>query len=176
MWVVTNKSTKTPKSTYFSPTVTSSLLDIIQNLLNETHANEMKNFVSNPVYTDAQTTSGVIYPGGNPELTSYILGESEVPLGTHVDVQATNILLQEMFSDENAHYIPSLLAKKIPYTATTPQPSSLQAKAKKLMQKTKKNMRKINFKKAVTQKFREYDQKLKALTNFNVSEAFEKVV
>ncbi|GJX09791.1 hypothetical protein Tco_0199650 [Tanacetum coccineum] len=35
---------------------------------------------------------------------------------------------------------------------------------------------KINFKKAVTQKIREYDQKLKALTNFNVSEAFEKVV
>ncbi|GKE78153.1 hypothetical protein Tco_1544273, partial [Tanacetum coccineum] len=44
------------------------------------------------------------------------------------------------------------------------------------MQKAKKNMRKINFKKAVTQKIREYDQKLKALINFNVSEAFEKVV
>nr|GEU88409.1 hypothetical protein [Tanacetum cinerariifolium] len=37
-------------------------------------------------------------------------------------------------------------------------------------------MRKINFKKAVTQKFREYDQKLEALTNFNVFEAFEKEV
>ncbi|GJZ85948.1 hypothetical protein Tco_0657558 [Tanacetum coccineum] len=35
---------------------------------------------------------------------------------------------------------------------------------------------KINFKKAVTQKIREYDQKLKALINFNVSEAFEKGV
>ncbi|GJZ41264.1 hypothetical protein Tco_0588150 [Tanacetum coccineum] len=44
------------------------------------------------------------------------------------------------------------------------------------MQKAKKNMRKINFKKAVAQKFREYDQKLKALTNFSVSEAFEKDV
>ncbi|GJS25798.1 hypothetical protein Tco_0486418 [Tanacetum coccineum] len=44
------------------------------------------------------------------------------------------------------------------------------------MQKAKKNMRKINFKKAVAQKFREYDQKLKALTNFNVSKAFEKAV
>ncbi|GKE34163.1 hypothetical protein Tco_1453485, partial [Tanacetum coccineum] len=44
------------------------------------------------------------------------------------------------------------------------------------MQKAKKNMRKINFKKAVTQKIREYDQKLKALINFNVSEAFEKAV
>ncbi|GJX94889.1 hypothetical protein Tco_0349475 [Tanacetum coccineum] len=59
---------------------------------------------------------------------------------------------------------------------TTPQPSSLQAKAKKLMQKAKKNMRKINFKKGVAQKFREYDQKLEALTNFNVSEAFEKAI
>ncbi|GJY48380.1 hypothetical protein Tco_0438336 [Tanacetum coccineum] len=36
--------------------------------------------------------------------------------------------------------------------------------------------RKINFKKAVAQKFREYDQKLEALTNFNVFEAFEKAV
>ncbi|GJV63514.1 ribonuclease H-like domain-containing protein [Tanacetum coccineum] len=44
------------------------------------------------------------------------------------------------------------------------------------MQKAKKNMRKINFKKAVAQKFREYDQKLEALRNFNVSEVFEKVV
>ncbi|GKE61235.1 hypothetical protein Tco_1511602 [Tanacetum coccineum] len=44
------------------------------------------------------------------------------------------------------------------------------------MQKAKKNMRKFNFKKAVTQKFKEYDQKLEALTNFNVSEAFEKAI
>ncbi|GJY79615.1 hypothetical protein Tco_0485416, partial [Tanacetum coccineum] len=35
-----NKSTETPKSTYFSPTVTSSSLDFIQNLFNETPANE----------------------------------------------------------------------------------------------------------------------------------------
>ncbi|GKB09581.1 hypothetical protein Tco_0837893 [Tanacetum coccineum] len=102
-------------------------------------------FMSNPVYTDAQTTSTVIYPKGNPELTIYISGASKVPLGTHVDVQATN-------------------------------PNSLQAKAKKLMQKAKKNMRKINFKKAVAHKFSEYDQKLEALTNFNVFEAFEKAI
>ncbi|GJS73042.1 hypothetical protein Tco_0705883 [Tanacetum coccineum] len=44
------------------------------------------------------------------------------------------------------------------------------------MQKANKNMRKFNFKKAVTHKFKEYDQKLEALTNFNVFEAFEKVV
>ncbi|GKF75512.1 hypothetical protein Tco_0224956, partial [Tanacetum coccineum] len=82
---------------------------------------------------------------------------SEVPLGTHVDVLATKTLMQEMFPDENAHHIPSLPTKKIPYHTTTPQPSSLQAKAKKLMQTTKTNMRKFNFKKAVTQKFKEYD-------------------
>ncbi|GKA19909.1 hypothetical protein Tco_0699824 [Tanacetum coccineum] len=74
----------------------------------------------------------------------------EVPLGTHVDVLATTTLMQEIFPNENAHHIPSLPAKKIPYPTTTPQPNSLQAKAKKLMQKAKKNMRKINFKKAVT--------------------------
>ncbi|GJT47280.1 hypothetical protein Tco_0955995, partial [Tanacetum coccineum] len=37
-------------------------------------------------------------------------------------------------------------------------------------------MRKIKFKKAVAQKFKEYDQNLEALTNFNVSKAFEKAV
>ncbi|GJR77185.1 hypothetical chloroplast RF21, chloroplastic [Tanacetum coccineum] len=36
--------------------------------------------------------------------------------------------------------------------------------------------RKFNFKKAVAQRFKEYDQKLEALTNFNISEAFEKSV
>ncbi|GKB10464.1 hypothetical protein Tco_0844387 [Tanacetum coccineum] len=84
--------------------------------------------------------------------------------------------VQEMFPDENAHHLSSLPATKTSYPITNPQPSSLQAKTKKLMQKAKKNMRKINFKKAVAQKFREYDQKLEALTNFNVSEAFEKAV
>ncbi|GJS74250.1 hypothetical protein Tco_0707091 [Tanacetum coccineum] len=140
-----NKSTATPNSTYLSPTVTSSSLDFIQTLLDETPANKLTYFMSHPVYTDAQTTSVVHNPVGNPKLTSYIAGASEVPL-----------------------------AKKIPYPTTYPQPSSLQAKAKKLMQKAKKNMRKFRFKKVVAQKFKEYDQKLEALTNFNVSEAFKK--
>ncbi|GJU27290.1 hypothetical protein Tco_1165911 [Tanacetum coccineum] len=135
-----NKSTATPNSTYLSPTVTSSSIDFIQTLLDETPANELTDFMSHLVYTDAQTTS------------------------------------VETFPDENAHHLSSPPTKKTSYPKTTPQPSSLQAKAKKLMQKAKKNMRKINFKKAVTQKFKEYDQKLEALTNFNVSEAFEKAV
>ncbi|GKE05333.1 hypothetical protein Tco_1397351 [Tanacetum coccineum] len=120
-----NKSTATPNSTYLSPTVTSSSLDFIQTLLDETYANELTEFMSHPVYTNAQTTSVVHKLEGNPELTSYISGASKVPL-----------------------------AKKILYPTTNPQPNSLQAKAKKLMQKEKKNMRKINFKKAVAQKFR----------------------
>ncbi|GKD02372.1 hypothetical protein Tco_1177346, partial [Tanacetum coccineum] len=158
-----NKSTATPNSTYLSPTVTSSSLDFIQTLLYETPVNELMNFMSHLVFTDAQTTSVVHNPEGNPKLTSYISGASEVPLGTHVDVLATKSLMQEMFPDENAYRIPSLPAKKIPYPTTYPQPSSLQVKAKKLMQKAKKNMRKFNFKKAVIQKFKEYDQKLEAL-------------
>ncbi|GJU34415.1 hypothetical protein Tco_1182769 [Tanacetum coccineum] len=72
-----------------------------RNLLNETPYNDLMDLVSNPVYTDAQTTSAVIYAEGNPELTSYISG---------------------------------------------------------------------------AQKFREYDQKLEAVTNFNVFEAFKKAV
>ncbi|GJU74123.1 hypothetical protein Tco_1265528 [Tanacetum coccineum] len=124
--------------------------------------------------TDAYITSVVHKQEGNPELTSYILGASKVPLGTHVDVLATKILMHEMFPDDNAHHTPSIPAKKIPYPTTYPQLSSLQAKAKKLMQKAKKNMRKFNFKKAVAQKFKEYDQKLEALTNFNIFKAFAK--
>nr|GEU78260.1 hypothetical protein [Tanacetum cinerariifolium] len=171
-----NKSTATPYSTYLSLTVTSSSLDFIQTLLDETSSNELMDFMSHLVYNDAQTTSMVHNPEGNPELTSYISGASEVPLGTHVDVLETKTLMQEMFPDENAHHIPSLPEKKFPYRTTTLQPSSLQAKAKKLMQKAKKNMRKFNFKKTVAHKSKEYDQKLEALTNFNISEAFEKVV
>nr|GEV45718.1 hypothetical protein [Tanacetum cinerariifolium] len=148
--------------------------DFIQNLLDEIPANELMDFMSHPVYTDAQTTSVVHNPEGNPELTSYISGASEILLGTYVDVLVTKTLMQEMFPGKNTHCIPSLLAKKIPYPTTYPQPSSLQAKAKKLIQNAKKNMRKFNFKKALAQKFKEYDQKLEALTNFNVSEAFEK--
>ncbi|GJW08015.1 hypothetical protein Tco_1570438 [Tanacetum coccineum] len=83
-----NKSTATPNSTYLSLTVTSSSLDFIQTLLDETPTNELTDFMSHPVYTDAQTTSVVHNPEGNPELTSYISGASKVPLGTHVDVLA----------------------------------------------------------------------------------------
>ncbi|GJY87045.1 hypothetical protein Tco_0501673, partial [Tanacetum coccineum] len=82
----------------------------------------------------------------------------------------------EMFLDDAAHHISSpsaTITHKIPINL---QPNSIQAKAKKLMQKAKKNMRKINFKKAVAHKFIEYDQKLESLTNFNVSKAFEKAV
>ncbi|GKA17280.1 hypothetical protein Tco_0697117 [Tanacetum coccineum] len=144
-----NKSTATPNSTYLSLTVTSSSLDFIQTLLDETPANELIDFMSHPVYTDAQTTSVVHNPEGNPELTSYISGASEVPLGTHVDVLATKTLLSEMFPDEYAHHLSSLPATKTSYPTINPQQSSLQAKAKKLIQKEKKNMMKINFKKAV---------------------------
>ncbi|GJU45798.1 hypothetical protein Tco_1203064 [Tanacetum coccineum] len=149
-----NKYTATPNSTYLSPTVTSSSLDFIKTLLDKTLANELTDFMSHPVYTDAHTTSVVHNLEGNPELTSCILGASKVPLGTHKDVLATKTLMQEMFSHENAHHIPSLPAMKIPYPTTYPQPSSLQAKAKNLMQKEKKNMGKFNFKKAVAQKIK----------------------
>ncbi|GJX69441.1 hypothetical protein Tco_0305168, partial [Tanacetum coccineum] len=83
--------------------------------------------------------------------------------------------MQEMFPDKNDYHLSSPPATKTSYPITYPQPNSLQAKAKKLMQNAKKNMRKINFKKAVAQKFREYDQKLEALTNFNVLKHLKKL-
>ncbi|GJU61496.1 hypothetical protein Tco_1243331 [Tanacetum coccineum] len=143
---VYNKCTEPLKSTCLNPIVTTLSLEYIQSLLNEPPANELTNFLSNPVYTDAHTTSVVANPDGNPE---------------------------EMFLDEAFHHISSPPAN---IQVKDPQPSSLQAKAKKLMQKAKKNMRKINFKRAVTQRFKEYDQKLKALTSINVSEAIDKAV
>ncbi|GJU91969.1 hypothetical protein Tco_1304392 [Tanacetum coccineum] len=148
-----NKSTATPNSTYLSLTVTSSSLYFIQTLLDETPTNELTDFMIHPVYIDAQTTSMVHNPEGHPDLTSYILGASEVPIGTHVGVLATKTLLQEMFPNENAHHLSSLSATKMSYPTTYPQPSSLQAKAEK-----------------------EYDQNLEALINFNVFEAFERAV
>ncbi|GKA17358.1 hypothetical protein Tco_0697195 [Tanacetum coccineum] len=83
-----NKSTKTPNSTYFGPTVTSSSLDYIQTLLDDTPANELMDFMSYPVYTDTQTTLVVHNLKGNPELKSYISGASEVPLAFKKAVQA----------------------------------------------------------------------------------------
>ncbi|GJU63400.1 ribonuclease H-like domain-containing protein [Tanacetum coccineum] len=80
-----NKSTATPNSTYPSLTVTSSLLDFIQTLVDEIPANKLTNFMSHRVYIDAHTSSVVHNPKGNPELTSYISGASKVPLGIHVD-------------------------------------------------------------------------------------------
>ncbi|GJV15890.1 hypothetical protein Tco_1361213 [Tanacetum coccineum] len=130
-----NKSTEPLKSTYLSPTGTCSSLDYIQIMLNETPANNLTDFMSHPVYTDAQTTSAIIYLDGNHELTSYISGASKVPVGTHVDVQATNILLQEMFPEETAHHNSSPPAITTSYPITKTQDVSLQAKAKKLMQK-----------------------------------------
>ncbi|GKD39948.1 hypothetical protein Tco_1260155, partial [Tanacetum coccineum] len=115
-----NKSTATPNSTYLSSTVTSSLLDFIQTLIYETPVNELMDFMSHPMYTDAHSTSVVHNLKGNLELTSYISDASEVPLGIHVDVLATKTLMHEMFPDENAHHIPSLPTKKIPYHTITP--------------------------------------------------------
>nr|GEY43259.1 hypothetical protein [Tanacetum cinerariifolium] len=79
------KSTTTPNSTYLSLTVTSSLLDFIQTLLDETPVNELMNFMNHSVYIDAQTTSVVHKLEGNRELTSYISGASEVPLDIDKD-------------------------------------------------------------------------------------------
>ncbi|GJV88862.1 hypothetical protein Tco_1532800 [Tanacetum coccineum] len=99
-----NKSIEPLKSTYLSPTVTCSSLEYIQSLLNEPPANELTDFMSNPVYTNAHITSKVANIKGNPEVTSHISGASKVPFGTHVDVQETNLVLQEMFLEEAAHH------------------------------------------------------------------------
>nr|GEV35528.1 hypothetical protein [Tanacetum cinerariifolium] len=89
-----NKSTATPNSTYLSLTVTSSSLDFIQTLLDETPVNELIDFISHAVYTDAQTTSVVHNPEGNPKLISYISGAFEVPLEALEKVVQAKVLTE----------------------------------------------------------------------------------
>ncbi|GKE58015.1 hypothetical protein Tco_1497200 [Tanacetum coccineum] len=99
----------------------SKLENKIEESANETNdADESDMDLSNDNPDGDDDATGGANPEGNPELTRYISGASEVPLVTPVDVLATKTLLRT--------------------------------------------------------KFREYDQKLEALTNFNVSEAFKKVV
>ncbi|GJV12011.1 hypothetical protein Tco_1353552 [Tanacetum coccineum] len=100
-------------------------------------------------YTDAHTTSAVANLEGNPK---------------------------EMFPDNADHQVSSPLETTTHDIVTNSQQNTLQAKAKKLMAKAKHNIHKISFKKAVEQKFKEYDQKLEALTSINVSEAIEDAV
>ncbi|GKA95673.1 hypothetical protein Tco_0817768, partial [Tanacetum coccineum] len=119
-----NKSTEPLKSTYLSPAVTCSSLDYIQSLLNETPVHELPDIMSHPVYTDAHTTSVVHNSEGNPKIISYKSCASEVPFGTHVDVQATNLVLQDMFPDEGAHYNSSLPANTTHYPTINPQHNS----------------------------------------------------
>nr|GEX54248.1 hypothetical protein [Tanacetum cinerariifolium] len=111
-----NKSTEPFKSTYLSLMVTCSSLKYIQSLLNESPAHELMDFMSNPMYTNAHTTSVVANPEGNPEVTSYI-------------------------SDKASHHISSPPANSTHNPIINPQHNSLQVKAKKLTQKSKKNMR-----------------------------------
>ncbi|GKE34908.1 hypothetical protein Tco_1454230, partial [Tanacetum coccineum] len=83
---------------------------------------EFGDISSTDIYTDAHTTSMVANTEGNPE---------------------------EMFPDEAAYHTSSPPANTTNYPITHHQQNSLQAKEKKLMQKAKKNMMKINFKRTL---------------------------
>ncbi|GJU11499.1 hypothetical protein Tco_1133895 [Tanacetum coccineum] len=91
-------------------------------------------------------------------------------------LKSTYLSHMEMFLDDSDHPISSPPANTTHNPVTNPQQNSLQAKAKKLMEKDKKNIRKITFRKAVAHKFKEYDQKLEALSSIKVSEAIEEAV
>ncbi|GJU83390.1 retrotransposon protein, putative, ty1-copia subclass [Tanacetum coccineum] len=125
-----NKSTATPDSTYLGPTITSSSLDFIQTLLDETPANELTDFMSHPV-----CSSNKKFAAGNVSgrvCSSYTISTSK----------------------ENSLSYNNSLTKLTP------------SQSKEADAKGEKNMRKINFKKAVAQKFREYDQKLSQISMF----------
>nr|GEU54631.1 hypothetical protein [Tanacetum cinerariifolium] len=94
-----HKSTETPKSTYFSLMITSSPLDFIQNLLDETLVNELMNLISNPVYTDAHRTSMVHKPKGNPDVRSFSSSASEVPFDGARKLITTTLKLLMVFTN-----------------------------------------------------------------------------
>ncbi|GJS44951.1 hypothetical protein Tco_0595072 [Tanacetum coccineum] len=97
----------------------------VHNLLDETLVNELTDSISNHVYTDAHTTSMVHNPGGYHDVRSFLSGASKVPFGTHVDVQATNLVLLETFPDDAAHHSSSPPATITLKLLTNPQPNSL---------------------------------------------------
>ncbi|GKB45403.1 hypothetical protein Tco_0896156 [Tanacetum coccineum] len=93
----------------------------IHNLLIEPLVHELTNLMSNLVYTDAHTTSVMANPKGNPKVTSYISGASEVPFGTNVGLQATILVFKEMFLDDADHPISSSPANTTHNSVTNPQ-------------------------------------------------------
>ncbi|GJZ48410.1 hypothetical protein Tco_0602242 [Tanacetum coccineum] len=96
-----NKSTTTPNSTYLSPMVTSSLLDFIQTLLDETLANKLTDFMSHPVYTDAQTTLVVHNPEGNPGANSNIRPRLNTSVLEVMKTNQINIFTQSSTSTDD---------------------------------------------------------------------------
>ncbi|GJZ74773.1 hypothetical protein Tco_0639238, partial [Tanacetum coccineum] len=142
-----DKTKKPPKFTPISPAVTCSSMKDYINLRNDQPENKLTDLMRGPVYTETQTTFVVANPEGNPE---------------------------EMFEDAVDHQVSSPPATTTHNLITNPQQSSIQAKAKKLI--TKARHTKLNFKKAVEKKFKEYYQKLESLSTINVFEVIEETV
>nr|GEU94844.1 uncharacterized mitochondrial protein AtMg00810-like [Tanacetum cinerariifolium] len=140
------------------------------NHINDPSGQELLDLLSKPVYTDAQTTSVVANPAGNPKVLSYLSGASEVSFGTNVDVQATDFVLHEMFTDNADHHISSPPVTTTHDLVTNPQQSSIQEKAKKLIAK-------INLyttsSPTTTDDLSEMDLKLKLLNKMYKSKSFE---
>ncbi|GJZ36869.1 (R)-mandelonitrile lyase-like protein [Tanacetum coccineum] len=143
-------------------------------LLNEKLKNELTNLFNRPVFIDAQTTFVVANPEGNHEITSFLSGTSEVPFRYKCRCSTTGFVLQEHFEDTTDHQISSPPETTIHNLVTNPQQSSIQAKAKKLVIKARHT--KLNFKKAVEKKFKEYDQKMETISTINVPGAIEEFV
>ncbi|GKB69257.1 hypothetical protein Tco_0930669, partial [Tanacetum coccineum] len=117
------------------------------NHLNDPRKQELTDLLSRAVFTNAQTTTMLANLKGN---------------------------LEEMFEDASDHQVSSPLANTTHNLIINLQQSSIQAKAKKLI--TKARHTKLNFKKAVKKKFKEYDHKLETLSSINFPKAIEESV
>ncbi|GJW86466.1 hypothetical protein Tco_0161806 [Tanacetum coccineum] len=179
---VYNKAQELSKFTPFRFVVTCSSMEDFTNLLNDPPKKELTDLLSKPVFTNAQTTSVVSNPEGNPEVLSYLSGASKVPFGTYVDVQATNFVMQEMFLGDVVHQESSTLVNTTHNSVTNPQQKSLQEKAKKLMAKAKQSKQKSNFKHinlvttpspTTADDLSEMDLKLKLLNKMCKKKSFE---
>ncbi|GJT52054.1 hypothetical protein Tco_0978211 [Tanacetum coccineum] len=147
--LVYDKTNELPKFTPISPTVTCSSLEDYTMLLNDPLENEFTDLMCRPVFTDTHTTFMVANPEGNPK---------------------------ETYKDTVDQQMSSPSATTTHNLTTNPQHNSIQAKAKKLMAKAKHNKLNLNFKKETIKKFKEFDQKLEALSKINVPKAIEEFV
>ncbi|GKD58617.1 hypothetical protein Tco_1296126, partial [Tanacetum coccineum] len=110
------KLTELPKSTSFSPIVTCSSLEYIQNLLSKPPVHELIDLMSNLVYTDAHTTSAVANTKGNTEAIAQNFKEYDQKLEALSSIKVSETIkeaVQAKFLTEMKKQLPTYVPNAI---------------------------------------------------------------